>query len=505
MQPVVLDVHRLRKEFPGTVALDDVTLQVRRGEIVGLLGHNGSGKSTLVKVLSGLYTADAGEVNLGVDGGPAALHVIHQNLGLVPALTAVENIDLVRHHRAGGLLPLNAGGRRRTAALLAEFGGHFAVDVPVQRLTAAQRTIIALARAFDGWQEGDNVLVLDEPTAALHGDEVEILHDAVRAVAAKGAAIIYISHRLGEVVTLADRVVVLRNGQVVARRDRGEFDRQMLVDDVAGASNAAGFRRDSGQLGDIRLAVRALHGPRINGVDLSVAAGEIVGVAGLVGSGMEQLASVVYGAVPASAGSITVDAEDLTVGSPATSIAAGLAFVPADRRRLASIEAFPARENVTLPRLRPVTSWTGSVSTKRERRDVKRWMRKVAVVPADSEERRFDQFSGGNQQKIVIARCLRLDPAVLLLDEPTQGVDAGAQAEIYRLLSEYATGGGAVLVSSSDIKELISIADRIVVLRDGVVADEFTGDGLIESTIVRAVVDDGPDPVSPTIESREAS
>lgn len=505
MEPVILAVDGLRKEFPGTVALDGVSMHVHRGEIVALLGHNGSGKSTLVKVLSGLYAADAGEVTLGAGGVPAALHVIHQNLGLVASLTAVENLDLARRRRFGGLAPIRAGERARTAGMLAEFGGTFPVDVPVGRLTTAQQTIVALARAFDGWVGGDNVLVLDEPTAALHGDEVGILHEAVRAVAAKGAGIVYISHRLGEVVELADHVIVLRNGRVVARRDRGDFDRQVLVDDVAGVARAGDFQRETVRRGAVRLSVRGLRGPRLSGVDLDVHAGEILGIAGLVGSGMEHLASVVYGAVPSTGGRATVDGVPLRPGSPATSIRAGLALVPADRRRLGSIAAFTARENITLPRMRALRTWAGAVSVARESLDVKSWMRRVGVIPADSEERRFDLFSGGNQQKIVIARCLRLHPAVLLLDEPTQGVDAGAQAEIYRLVNRFAATGASVLVSSSDIKELIAVADRILVLRDGVVAEQFSGRDLVESAIVRAVVDDGPLGAAPPIESMAAS
>ncbi|QJU56306.1 sugar ABC transporter ATP-binding protein (plasmid) [Herbiconiux sp. KACC 21604] len=504
MQPVILDVRALRKQFPGTLALDDFDLQVRRGEIVGLLGHNGSGKSTLVKVLSGLYEADAGAIRLGSDGADAFLHVIHQNLGLVPTLTVTENLDLVRRQRAGGLWPVGSDERDRAARLIGEFGGAFSVDVPVSQLTAAQQTIVALARAFDGWSKGDHVLVLDEPTAALHGDEVDVLHRAVRTVAAQGAGIVYISHRLGEVVDLADRVVVLRSGRVVAHRDRGQFDRRTLVDDIAGTVGSEDFRRTrASDPGEIRLAVRGLHGATVRGLDLNARAGEIVGIAGLVGSGMEELASVLYGVLPATAGSVHVDGLPLPFGSPRRAIGAGMAFVPADRRRLASIGAFPARENITLPRLKPVRSWTGAVSPARERADVRGWMRTVGVLPRDSEERRFDLFSGGNQQKIVLARCLRLNPAVLLLDEPTQGVDAGAQTEIYEALSRFVQAGSAVLVSSSDIKELVTVCDRILVLRDGVAAAEFSGHDLIENTIVRAVVDDGH--VSASIEQDRAS
>lgn len=491
MPATLLDIRGVTKRFPGNTALDRVSLRVGRGEIVALLGHNGSGKSTLVKVLSGLYTHDEGEVVVGSAESPAALHFIHQNLGLIPSLTVVENLDLGIHPRAGGLLPFRSRRERdRVAALVAEFGGDVDVDAPVGRLTPAQQTIVAIARAFDGWAEGDNVLVLDEPTAALHGEEVDVLLAAVRAVAARGAGVIYVSHRLGEVVELADRVVVLRNGVVVAERDRGDFDRSALVELIAGAHVSEELVRVAATPGAVRLELRGLTGPGLRGVDLTVRAGEVLGVSGLVGSGMEQLGGVVFGAAPRTGGEVLVDGTPLAPGDPAAAIRAGLGFVPADRRVRGSIGTFAARENLTLPRLRDLRDRLGGVDRGRERRTADDWMERVHVLPAGFAEQRFDLFSGGNQQKIVLAKWLRLVPAVLLLDEPTQGVDAGAQSEIYDLLVEFARAGAAVVVASSDSKELATVSDRVVVLRDGRVAAEYTGDAVTESVLVRAVVDD---------------
>ena len=500
MTDTLLAVRGLTKRFPGNVALDDVSLTVGRGEIVALLGHNGSGKSTLVKILSGLYAQEAGEIVRG-DGNSTSLHFIHQNLGLIPGLTVVENLDLGTRPRFGGLLPFrHTQERDRVQGLVAEFGGAFDVDARISALTAAEQTVVAIARAFDGWAAGDNVLVLDEPTAALHGEEVEILQNAVRAIAARGAGVVYISHRLGEVVELADRVIVLKNGRVIAEKDRGHFDQRELVRIIAGGEVPDELEHRESARGAARLSVRGLTGPSLDGVDLVAYAGEVVGVTGLVGSGMEQLNAAVFGATPTLAGEIAVDGRILPRASPSAAIAAGIAYVPADRRERGSIGTFSARENVTLPRLSTLRR-AGVVDLARERAEVDDWMDRVNVLPAGFAAQRFDLFSGGNQQKIVLAKWLRLQPKVLLLDEPTQGVDAGAQAEIYELLVAAAEAGAAVIVSSSDTKELATICDRVLVTRDHRIVDEFSRDRLSESALVRAVVDDS---AAPTIRSRSA-
>ena len=492
MSETLLTIRGLTKRFPGNTALSDVSLTVDRGEIVALLGHNGSGKSTLVKVLSGLYTPDAGEIELGPVSRPAALHFIHQNLGLIGQLSVVENLDLGSRPRFGGLLPFRSARERdRIQTLVAEFGGDFAVDRRVATLTAAQQTIVAIARAFDGWDpDGDNVLVLDEPTAALHGEEVSVLQNAVRIMAARGAGIVYISHRLGEVVELADRAVVLRNGRVVAERRRGDFDQRDLVRIIAGGELPPALEQREARGGEVRLSVQGLTAAGLDCVDLVARAGEVVGISGLVGSGMEQLNAAVFGAAPTTAGDVRVDGRVVPRMDPSAAIAAGVAYVPADRRGRASIGMFSARENITLPRLADLRRAGGTVNRDRERAQVEEWMERVRVHPSGSAEQRFDLFSGGNQQKIVLAKWLRLAPRVLLLDEPTQGVDAGAQSEIYQLLVAAARAGAAVVVSSSDTKEHATVCDRVLVLRDHRIVDEFAGSRLTETALVHAVIDD---------------
>lgn len=474
----LLRVTSLTKDFPGLRALDDVSLDVHGGEVVAVIGHNGSGKSTLVKVLSGLYDADGGTVSLPGDE-PAELHFIHQDLALVGELTAVENLALVH---GGGLRPHHGAAERdRARELVGRFGEAFDVAVPIGTLTPGQRAIVAIARALDGWAHPRHVLVLDEPTESLHSSEVTVLFDAVRRLAADGAGIVFISHRLDEVLALADRVVVLRDGGVVADEPVGGLDHDRLVELITGATPAEIAAVPARPIGSSKpvLSVRGLRGGAVAGLDLDLHLGEIVGVAGVLGSGREAVPSLLFGAVPATAERFNVGGVAVARATPAASIRHGVAFVPGDRARLGSTAPMTARENLTLPQLRTVRGRAGSISARRERAETEHQLAAYDVRPPRAEQR-FDRFSGGNQQKIVMARWLRDDPRVLLLDEPTQGVDIGAKATIYDAIEAAAARGTAVLVSSSDTKELLRICHRVIVLRDGRAAAELAGDDLTE-------------------------
>lgn len=480
----LLRVTSLVKDFPGLRALDDVSLEVRSGEVVAVLGHNGSGKSTLVKVLAGRYVPDDGTVELPASGGDEAaeLHFIHQDLALVGALTAVENLNLISSAR---LRPHDSRAeRRRATELVSRFGETFDVTVPVASLTPGQRAIVAIARALDGWTHPRNVLVLDEPTESLHGAEVEVLFSAVRGLAADGAGVMFISHRLDEVLALADRVVVLRDGRVVAAEPVDGLDHDRLVELITGATPA---EIEAHQPHDVRgdpvLSVRGLRGGAIEHLDIDLHPGEVVGVAGVLGSGREAVPSLLFGAVPSHAGTFTVGGAVVLAPTPATSIRRKVAFVPGDRARHGSTAQMSARENLTLPQLRTVRGAGGAISTRRERAEAERRLAAYDVRPHRTEQR-FGLFSGGNQQKIVLARWLRDDPLVLLLDEPTQGVDIGAKTTIYEAVGQAAANGTAVLVSSSDTKELLRICDRVLVLRDGRLVAELAGEALTEHRLL---------------------
>jgi ABC-type sugar transport system ATPase subunit len=493
MSPPLLAIREVSKTFPGLKALDRVSLEVDSGSVVAVVGQNGSGKSTLVKILAGVYQADpGGEIRVGSNDGSEPgehpgvdLHFIHQDLALVPTLSTVENLDLRRPLARKDWLPVSRDEERRHAyRLIREFGGDFDVEVPVAKLSAAERTIVAIAGALDGWDRPDNVLVLDEPTAALHGAEVEILFEAVRRVADRGAGVLFISHRLDEVMFLADHVVALRDGRVAASARRGQFGHDELVRMIAGRDVLAGSASAGFTHGEPVLSVTNLTGARLRGLDLQIHRGEIVGVAGILGSGREELAGLVFGAKPKTDGRVAIGGEELLGATPRQAIKRGAAYVPADRRSHGAIMTMRARENLTLPRLGSFRRRDGSLDMRAERREADVWVERVGLRPPHPE-RPLQNFSGGNQQKFVLAKWLRNKPRVLLLDEPTQGVDVGAKDAIYELIIEAARGGAGVLVSSSETKELVTLCDRVLVLRDGVCVAELDRSAISEARIIR--------------------
>jgi ribose transport system ATP-binding protein len=359
----------------------------------------------------------------------------------------------------------------------------FDVSAPVATLSPAERTIVAISRALAGWDRPEKVLILDEPTAALHGGEVERLFEAVRRIAADGAAVLFISHRLDEVLSLSDRVVALRGGRKIADVPAADIDHDDLVRMIAGHDVAAHVRGVASGPRSDRLVVRGMAGARVQEASFTVAGGEILGVSGLLGSGREDLCGLLFGELPRTRGAVVVDGTPLPSGDPRRAIDAGTGYVPSDRHGAGAVMATSARENLTLPRLGPLTNAAGRISPGAERREATTWADRVELTPREPD-RPLELFSGGNQQKVVIARWLRTSPGVLLLDEPTQGVDVGAKAAIYRLVAAAAADGAAVVIASSDEQELATLCDRVLVLRDGRVADEVWGDALSEAALV---------------------
>ena len=494
-----LRLENVGKTFPGNRALDDVSLSVFGHEVLGLVGQNGSGKSTLIKILAGLLEMEPGGKIL-IHGRRAdqasdrardpGLHFIHQEPALIGRLSTVENLWLGRRLGARILAPVDR--RRETAdarELLEEFGLALDVHRPVMELTAGEQAVIAIVRALDGWTRSDNILVLDEPTAALHEAEVGTLFTAIRRVVAGGASVILVSHRLREIEEIADRVAVLRDGRLVADVRRGEYSERDLValmTDGQVARTDAERRSHGGRV----LEVREVQGPGVERVTFGVSAGEIVGITGLLGSGVEHIGGLIFGSVQKTAGSVVVAGVEVRGGAPSASIAHGVAFVPAGR---GAVMTMTARENLTLPQMSSVVNVIGGLDSKKELAETNRWFEAVDVRPR-APDKKFGEFSGGNQQKIVIAKWLRSTPKVFVLEEPTHGVDVAAKGAIHELIFRAARAGSAIVVASSDTEELLRICDRVLVLREGRMAATIDRSGLSEEALVRASlgIDDPP-------------
>ena len=492
--PLVLDVRDLSKTYPGQVALDHAVLQVRPGEVHALVGQNGSGKSTLIKILGGYVKADHGsEVDLlgeSVDlwslpqDRRRLIRIVHQDLGLVPTLSTVENLGLGRGFARG------AGGRllwrrevRRAQTLLLRFGLAPDVRQPVGQLSAAERAAVAIVRALQDWEEGTSgLLILDEPTASLNRGEVDALFREVRRVAEMGVGVLFVSHALDEVLELADRVTVLRDGKVVAAGvEARSLDARALVELIVGRKASDLYPETRPTVGRELLEAEMIFGITLRGLTFKLYAGEILGFAGLVGSGREEVAGSLFGATPRFAGKVLLN-KTKVFATPRDSIRSGLALVPADRKSTGLDPQERLVEHVPLPRLGPAQGRL-RLRHRRLRRDVARWVEQLDVQPP-LLSRRMEKFSGGNQQKAVLARWLRTEPKVLLLDEPTQGVDVGAKASIYARITEAASQGLGVIIASSDAEELVHLCHRVLIMRSGAVAAELTGASLTEERLV---------------------
>ncbi len=476
-----LEIRGLSKSFAGTRALDAVDFDVHRGEVHALLGQNGSGKSTLIKVLAGFHDPDPG-AEIRLDGEPVeiadtaqsrelGLRFVHQDLGLVLDLDTVENLAIGSGYRTGpGGRILWKQERRAAQERMSALGYHFDVRRPVRELGAAERTGVAIARALEDAEQA-RILVVDEPTASLPRDEVQALFSAIARVRELGLGVVYVSHRLDEIFEIADRVTVLRDGRRIATRAIGELDQAGLVDLMIGDEEMQARADRGATVGEVVLEARELRGVVLDGIDLEVRRGEVVGLAGLTGSGREEALRMMFGGLPRG-GTLTVDGAEVPPLRPERAVAAGLALVPADRHALGSVTSLTVAENCTMTDTRRFSSRVGLLSRAAERREVEHWIQSLDVRPPRPEAV-FATLSGGNQQKVVLAKWLRMTPKVLLLDEPTQGVDVHAKALIHALARQAASEGAAVLVASSDDSELCDVCDRVIVLRDGEVAGEL--------------------------------
>ncbi|MEH1096475.1 sugar ABC transporter ATP-binding protein [Micromonospora sp. CPCC 205739] len=492
----VLEVRDVSKHFRGVRALDGVSLSVAPGEVHALVGENGAGKSTLIKVITGVYQADSGEIRYR--GGPvtfgrpldaqrAGISTIYQEVNLIPLLSIARNLFLGREPRRFGLLDVGRMNREATE-VLARYGVDVDVTRPLRSMSLGAQQMVALARAV---AVDAKVLVMDEPTSSLEPREVQTLFGLVRRLSARGIAVVYVSHRLDELYQLCDRVTVLRDGRVVHTGALAGLDRLRLVSAMLGR-DLAEVRRDgvTGFTGDhaardgepvLRVAgLRKRH--LLHDVSFTVRPGEVTGLGGLLGSGRSETAKAIVGALPLDAGTVTVAGRRLRRPTPRRALRAGVALLPEDRKAEGIIPELSVRENIVLAAM-PRLARAGVVSRARQDRIVETFMTRLRIRAA-SPEQRVGDLSGGNQQKVLLARWLCLNPRLLLLDEPTRGIDVGAKAEVQRLVGELARDGLGVVLISSDLEELVEGADRVVVLRAGAVVGELAGDEVSEPAIL---------------------
>lgn len=466
----LLEINGLSKTFPGVKALDDVSFSLQPGEVHALLGENGAGKSTLIKTITGVLLPDPGasiqicgkyvEANSPEIAQGLGVAAIYQHPTLFPELSVMENLMIGRN---GEIIDWKQ--RRKDAeTCLAKAGASIPLDVPVKNLRMAEKQLLEIARALS--QEA-KLLIMDEPTASLPEKDALHLLELIRQLRTSGVGIIYISHRLEEVLEIADRMTILRDGKYVATHEAKDLDRTAIIRLMAGRSLEAMYSKQSIDIGDNVLEVNTLgcKEGQIRNISFDVCAGEIFGIAGLVGAGRTELARTLFGITPADSGTIRLNGQPLLIDSPNTAIGNGIAYVPEDRHLHGVVEDLPVVDNVTITILDQFTR-SGLIDRGREESVGADYVRQLGVkTPSIFNEVR--NLSGGNQQKVALARWMAIKPKLLILDEPTQGIDVGAKAEIYALMEELAKQGVAIVMISSELPEVLGMSDRIAVMRQG--------------------------------------
>jgi ABC-type sugar transport system ATPase subunit len=498
MTESILALTGISKSFPGVRALSEISFDVRPGEVHALLGENGAGKSTLIKIMSGVYQPDAG--SMALDGRPVAfgspqeaqaagITTIYQELLLFPELSVAENI-FMGHAPKGHIGAIDwRTMRERARELLASLDiRDLDVTQLVGSLSVGNRQRVEIAKALS---HNARVLIMDEPTAALTEHDVERLFAIVRLLRARGVGIIYISHRLEEVFLLADRVTVLRDGEFVATKRVTETDHGDLVEMMVGRRIDALFPKAEAKLGETVLELgEVVRKPMTRGITLALCAGEILGIAGLVGSGRSELAEIIFGITPAESGTIRVDGRVVTIRSPSDAKHLGIAYVPEDRGRQGLVRPMSIFENVSLASLARVSR--RSFIDRRAEAGLAEESVQQFRIRASGISQIVGKLSGGNQQKVGLSKWLATNPRILIMDEPTRGIDVGAKAEIHRLMSELAGKGMAILMISSELPEVLGMSDRVLVMRAGSIVAEFTRSEATQAKVAAAMMSDAP-------------
>ncbi|GGD21570.1 ribose ABC transporter ATP-binding protein [Aureimonas glaciei] len=487
----LLEMRGIAKHFSGVTALDDVSLTLSGGEILGLMGENGAGKSTLLKILSGVQPPSSGTILIDgeavtIESPQAARRLgivtIYQELSLIPTLSVAENIFIGRAPLGRFGLVDWRGMRSAARDIIARVGLTLDPQTPVSALSVAEQQMVEIARALS---LSSRVIVMDEPTSALSDSEVTRLLSIMDLLRGEGVAIMFVTHRLEEASSICDRMTVLRDGRLAGElvRDGAPIPLPAIIEKMVGRAASELYARPSQRSapGRLRLEVRGLktvrdpeapHAIVLDGVDLDVRSGEILGIAGLVGSGRTELARAIFGADAIAAGTLRLDGEMIAPQSPADAIALGIGLVPEDRKHQAIFPALGILANFSVASLNAYSNWMGVMAERREQDELGSF-RKLLNIRMAHAGQRIDGLSGGNQQKVILARWLARDPKVLIVDEPTRGVDVGAKAEVHQILVQLAARGIAVVVISSELPEILAVSDRIVTMRAGRITGEM--------------------------------
>ena len=487
----LLEIRGVGKSFPGVRALKEVNLVLHKGQVLSLIGENGAGKSTLMKILAGVQPPDEGSILLDgakveIESSRVALDLgislIHQELNLATNLSVGANVFLGREPLRGGFIDESTI-RTESAKFLKMVGLDVAPDVLVGDLTIGRQQMVEIAKALS---VNSRVLIMDEPTSSLSQAETENLFTVIKDLRRRGVSIIYISHRLGEVKELSDHVTVLRDGENAGELQREEVDHEAMVRLMVGRDLSDYYERKDRSKGSLALEVQNLRTPAHPDHELSfsLASGEIVGVAGLVGAGRTEMLETLFGVTPALGGTVRISDCEISVDSPLSAISAGIALAPEDRKKQGLVIDMTVRENLSLSALRRDQRRAGFLDFSKED-EISREMIEAMRVKTPNEDQVIRYLSGGNQQKVVLGKWLAMKPKILLLDEPTRGIDVGAKSEIYCLMEKLAEEGVAILFVSSEMEEVLGMADRALVMHEGRITGELARDELAEEAIMR--------------------
>ena len=486
-----LEMRNITKDYPGVRALEDVSFDVRAGEVHALVGENGAGKSTLMKILAGAETRDTGQIL--IEGSPAQIttpqeamglgvSIIYQEFNLVPFMTAAENIFLGREPRA--VVPGFVNFRRMYAEaqeIVDKLGVRLDVHTPINRLSVAQQQMVEVAKATS---RRAKIIAMDEPSATLTEHELENLFNLIRSLKEQGVAIIYISHRLEEIFEIADRVTILRDGKWVATKDVKDIDREEIIKFMVGRELKDVIPKIPAEIRESALTVKGLtRNGVIQDISFTVNRGEVLGIAGLVGAGRTEVARAIFGADPIDAGEIWLDGRRVEINSPSDAIRNGIGLVTEDRKALGLILGMVVRENISLANLRSLSRF--SFVNRRREREISEQFVEDLMIKTPSVEQQVQNLSGGNQQKVVLAKWLFTNSKVMIFDEPTRGIDVGSKVEIYQLMNRLAEKGVAIVMISSELLEILGMSDRILVMHEGRIAGELSREDATQEKIMQ--------------------